>query len=855
MLPIERMRGRGSHAFSGGSTPVISLLFLSATITTGILFAGQSANPAATGIIVANDRWPSAASLQRFGEDCIRLAGAVTDEEKAIAVWRCTVMLTQATEVIPAEPALGLKYIAHPLKLLNVYGGHWCDGLSRIMEMTWRALGYRADKLYKFGHTFADIHYRDADGISRWHVFDLSQRWFAYDRSGTHIATADELALDHSLLYYPSRTPVPSQPSLMQPSHIHTGHLSFEPYTTGLTLRTGERIEFSWNPGDAPYFNLFGKKPFRNALHGPYAVACGSGILTSQPLTDRNIAQEYHLDSSANADWAQNQNGGLQIHPTGPGKTISWILKVALPYIITDVRMNATVLKKTQRDNIAVFVSTDNGSSWRKYWEAQQSQESQTIQDIALSERFNPEGKGPLPSHSPFGRYSYMVKVQMSAGEDPQGCQLGNLTILTKFQHNIFSLPMLWPGRNEVSIDGKLREDRALSIVFDWEDARGNPATKEINVHEVPFQQAIETNGTKWEDVRCRTLSLCAVPRPLREAKEKADATKRAKGQLTLHTVVSTDTIMGTSQRPKPPATSTLLRRVEDILRRQSDPEIADAELRAVAGTLGDTLLALGARRDPAAQDLLVRVIQESRTHAYQHRVWAMQALFNTLGPNSAPALLRVLRKDPGIVFYDPRKQYSKDAMWLHAAATAAAALAAIGNFEGRAEAAGLIEAALRNRMTSAPIRQIWRGEEIEWGLIRALGSIGNKQHAATLYGYLTPGKDSDAMAEAIRALSKMEARDALPLILESLREFQYLPVGLHAIEAIGRLGGQNEIDIILPFLNHGDEEMRAAAAHTLALIGKPIISARLRTAESEEKIQWVREVIHAAAARLETPN
>ena len=152
-----------------------------------------------------------------FGNDCIRIAGARTHEEKAIAVWR---FIQQCTErgPHPKEPAYGNYYILSPLKLLNVYGVHHCDGLSRIMTTTWRALGYRAEKLYKFGHTLADCHWKDEDGISRWHVFDVAQHWYVYDRTGCHIATPDELALDHSLIYFPSKTPIPGWPSLIQPS-------------------------------------------------------------------------------------------------------------------------------------------------------------------------------------------------------------------------------------------------------------------------------------------------------------------------------------------------------------------------------------------------------------------------------------------------------------------------------------------------------------------------------------------------------------------------------------------------------------------------------------------------------------
>ena len=151
---------------------------------------GYGSEYGAQGIHISCDRWPDCSSLEQFGNDAIRLSNARSNEEKAIAVWRFIQQFTEAGAV-PMEPAYENYYILSPLKILNVYGVHWCDGISRVMEMTWRGLGFRAEKLYKFGHTFADCWWEDEDGVERWHVFDLSQHWFVYDRTGKHIATKD----------------------------------------------------------------------------------------------------------------------------------------------------------------------------------------------------------------------------------------------------------------------------------------------------------------------------------------------------------------------------------------------------------------------------------------------------------------------------------------------------------------------------------------------------------------------------------------------------------------------------------------------------------------------------------------
>jgi HEAT repeat protein len=231
--------------------------------------------------------------------------------------------------------------------------------------------------------------------------------------------------------------------------------------------------------------------------------------------------------------------------------------------------------------------------------------------------------------------------------------------------------------------------------------------------------------------------------------------------------------------------------------------------------------------------------------------VWAIQALYNTVGKEAIPVLMKVLGKDAAVVFHDPNKQWTKDAMWLHAAATAATALASMGNSVESAKAADLISAALENRMTSIPLRQIWRGEEIEWALIRALGRLGGQRHAPVLYDYLRPGDDTDAMAEALTALAQMGAHEALPRIVLSLRSFQYLPVGLHAVAALGKLGTSKEAAYLTPLLLHWDEEMRAEAAKALAMIGGIDVVTALRSAADNEQIQWVRDVIETAAREV----
>ncbi|MFO7982371.1 MAG: hypothetical protein R6V08_02875, partial [Desulfuromonadales bacterium] len=402
-----------------------------------------AADYAVTDLRVVNDRWPDAGTPETFGRDAIRLAGAETAEDEAIAVWR---FIQQMTEVgtVPKEPAYGNSYVLSPEKLLNVYGVHWCDGLSRLMTRSWRALGRKADKLYKFGHTLADIHYRDTDGVDRWHVFDLSQHWFVYNRAGSHIATADELALDHSLLYYPSRTPVPDEPSPMQPSWVHAGHLPPEPHSMGFDLGAGDRVEFLFGNEGKPYMDLFPPQGRRDFEHGPYPRTYGNGRLISR----------HPLDKSKS------------------GK----IFSVELPYVISDVFLSLAGTVKNEGGFLKVSLSTDGGDSWRTLWRTEPEKTGAfSVNQHDICSSFDPEKGQRSGTTTPFGRYDYRLKV------DLQDAALDDLKTTTVFQHNIFSLPMLWPGDNRISVKGSTSDGSGVRVTYRWGDGEG-PNREDVRV-------------------------------------------------------------------------------------------------------------------------------------------------------------------------------------------------------------------------------------------------------------------------------------------------------------------------------------------------------------------------------------
>lgn len=745
---------------------------------------------AATGVRVVNDRWPDAGSPVSFGRDAIRLAGAETQEEQAIAVWR---FIQQMTEVgtVPKEPAYGNFYIVSPEKLLNVYGVHWCDGLSRIMTMTWRALGYRADKLYKFGHTLADIHYRDADGVDRWHVFDLSQHWFVYDRSGSHIATKDELALDHSLQYYPSRTPVPEKPSRMQPSWVHAGHLNLKPHPMGLNLRPGERIEFLFGNEGKPYMNLFPAGEKRDFEHGPYPLTYGNGRLVSRP------------------HWLENAD--------------ETIFSVEIPYVISAAFLNFAGEVQEVNGYLRISLSTDGGVSWKELWQTRDGlRKPFSIEYLDFCPSFDPKTTKKIDQVTPFGRYDYKLKIEMA------GCRIDHLEIATVFQHNIFALPMLWPGHNRLAVAGELAPDMGLKVAYRWDDSLGQGHLHEQVLTALPTEYVIEAKGQQWQDVRSRSMSIEAIKVSERIVDDKFSASHNF-AEAGQNLPYSTFRSIG-KRTAREPNFERDTETLEDALRRRDRSVIADR------------IAALGALRDPRGAPLLTRIVLKDTSSPAWHKILACQALYQSIGVEALPVLMRVLEKDSGIDWAEPAGKWTADAMWLHTSAAVVAILVDIGDFPEREKAADLIAATLRGERTQKPLKGISRGGEIAWGLMRALGHLGGQRHVDLLRRYLADKSDEAAIAS--EALIRIGNPSVLPDLISLLLNAQYPPVRTMAIKGIGRFGGHEHADMLYPFLGHWDEDFRAAAAAALGDIGNPEAIEPLRGALEVESFPWVREVM-----------
>ncbi len=299
--------------------------------------------PAATDVWVSCDRWPDGSDVRRFGLDAIRLSGAKTEHEKALAVyqWVRRWMIGVNKEVgLPTEKLVAPHrkdgYVDQALKLLNVYGTHWCDGQARVVEAVWRALGYRAEKIVRGGHTVVGCHYRDHDGIKRWHVLDVSHSAFAFDRSRQRLLSPDELSTRWYAFYY---------------QWVFCPHNDWDDHRMDLAFRMGEKLERIWGNWGKPYQDsmtrdarLLKKVPQRE--RGPYTFTYSNGRWTYSPDLSEDDWTKGLAEPPVNLE-----AGKLQPETVGKAATAVWHFRT--PYIVSDAEVKLALYRKSTRDHSA----------------------------------------------------------------------------------------------------------------------------------------------------------------------------------------------------------------------------------------------------------------------------------------------------------------------------------------------------------------------------------------------------------------------------------------------------------------------------------------------------------------------
>ncbi len=727
-----------------------------------------------------------------------------------------------------------------------MYGVHYCDGLSRIMEMTWRKLGYRAEKYYKWGHTLADIWYEDLEGTERWHLFDISQHWFLYSRDASRLATPEQLIADYSLIARPSNTPIPSMGSgYGHWGYVHCHHLEWPTHNMLLTLRPNETLTLNWSNEGKPYYDVWSNIGGTNTEHGPYTRSYGNGTWEYSPDFSSNDYEEGLYQPPTNL----TVGGTPKLRPTSAGTTGTAIWKITTPWIISDAEFSLTGVRNSASDSIVISIS-NNGTDWKMVYEESDTGNI-TVNNKNINETFNVTGSYPTDLITPFGHYDYYFRVQLYAASNTPDCGLDTLTIKTWTQHNLFSLPQLWPGSNNIAVSGTIESDTSIRVAYMWDDNMGNNRENVTVIESTPYTYEIMTDGSIWEDVVCKSIKIEAVPRMgIGNITTTKETPPSSVNTISPNDAFSTTSLIGSSY---PSPLKTVAEYVVDLNNAISAQEGYDTDDPIVWGQANNVQNALWGLSEygsaaSSARDDVINAIKKDRSQQY-NKAYACQTLYTIAGGDDADVtdiLELVLERESSILWADDSSLSVSAGLWINTCGAAAAILGQIANAEAKAAAddvANLLNETWVEAKCGYDPTNLQRWSEFRWAFVKALGRLGNSSQGTILRNIIQDeNADGDERALAARGVGEVGDKTALSDLLNLLSTHEYMPQGWYCIESIGKLGGPDNAPTLYPYLTHWEENYRGYAAKALGLLGNSDAMPYLESLIATEPFAWVRE-------------
>lgn len=400
------------------------------------------------GLRVTTDRTVDTGSLESIVRDVIRLRGAKTNDEKAIAIydWLHETIFHQAYPVEKAPQSVG------PLKVLRCYGWGLCGGQHTVLKALFETAGWtvRYRGWSDPGHTTIEVQY---DG--RWHYFDVFLKCYFWTKDRSTIAGQDDIVRDPSIVLDAAkegRVPPTSylccgddaegivkgcrNSKALPPSKPSDGWASVtgrdQGWSPALRLPAGATLRLEWGgaPGAVAVDNRAahscGTKDFRSdpalgPLHEHYGIRNHSnGTIRYAPDFSRKADAADVALSSASAM-------GGRLVAAGRG---SAVFKLALPYPYVSGKADAVF----EGGEGTLSVSTDGGRTW-----------TPATGDLSAAIR---------------QKYDVRLRAEFTGA-------LASIRFEGVIEHNRSALPRLLPGRNEVTVSG----EGSATVTYAWQEA------------------------------------------------------------------------------------------------------------------------------------------------------------------------------------------------------------------------------------------------------------------------------------------------------------------------------------------------------------------------------------------------
>ena len=369
-------------------------------------------------IRVTTDRTVDTRSLETIVRDVIRLAGAKTDDEKAIAIhtWLHQAIFHFA---YPVEKGSSVG----PLKVLHVYGWGLCGGQHTVLKALFETAGWpvRYRGWSDPGHTTVEVQYG-----GRWHYFDVFLKCYFWTKDRSTIAGQDDIVQDPSIVLDALKDGrVPAQhylccgddaPGIVQGCKNSKAHAPSKPaegwasvtgrdqgYFPALKLPPGATLRLEWKG-----------EPGKLAINNKGSHSCGNKDFRSDPQLGP-LLEHYGTRN--------HSNGTFRFEPADVKQGAVYDLSLPYPYV------SATV-------EGAASLSTDGGKTW-----------------VAAA-----------------GDVAALVRQRYDVRLRSEGTSLRFQALV---EHNRSVLPYLLPGKNAVKVEAP----PGVSVTYAWQEATA-PSTR-----------------------------------------------------------------------------------------------------------------------------------------------------------------------------------------------------------------------------------------------------------------------------------------------------------------------------------------------------------------------------------------
>lgn len=427
---------------------------MTTTLAAGLTLAALLAQE---GLKVTTDRTVDTSSLDTIVRDVVRLSGARTHDEKAIAIytWLHHTIFHCAYPVEQAPQSVG------PLKVINVYGWGLCGGQHTVLKALFETAGWPVRYRGWDGHTTIEVQY---DG--RWHYFDVFLKCYYWTRDRKAVAGQDDINADPGIVLEAVREGrVPADSYLCcgdTPEGVVQGCRTSRPhpvarpengwasvtgrdrnYRPSLRLPAGAVLQLEWK-GESGQVAAPGRSQHSCGIRDFAGDRVLGPILEHYgPRRHSNGRFVYAPDFSRRADVADIELSGAEARggKLASASSGSAVFRLPLPYPYVTARVEADFAGQG-----SLSLSTDGGRTWSAV-------EGEDVSALVRQ------------------KYEVWIRAEFSGA-------LSRFRFEAVVQHNRSARPCLFAGVNTatLSADGGLPEDREVAVTYAFQEATAPPA-------------------------------------------------------------------------------------------------------------------------------------------------------------------------------------------------------------------------------------------------------------------------------------------------------------------------------------------------------------------------------------------